>query len=166
LNTLSKMPNDIPVKTALVPKRLLVLLLIGLLAFGLVVFNDKRLGCGDYKSDKRLEVGGSTIHLEVAESLAERERGLGGRSCMKTDQGMLFVFENPDTYCFWMKDMNYPLDMIWLGKDKKIVDIIANVQPESYPKGYCPARDSMYVIELTSGRASGLGLKSGQQLSF
>ena len=79
---------------------------------------------------------------------------------MPLDRGMLFVFERPSRQCMWMKDMKFNLDMIWLSPSRKVLRILKDVSPDSYPKGFC-ADDTSYVIELNSGASDKLGLRVG-----
>lgn len=85
---------------------------------------------------------------------------------MAQDQGMLFVFNAPDTVCFWMKDMRFSLDIIWLDAQKEVVHIEKNVSPETFPKTYCPDKPAQYVIELNAGEAARNHLVAGHRLSF
>ena len=71
---------------------------------------------------------GEEIPVEVADTLKKRSLGLGKRTSLKKGWGMLFVFEKRKTHRFWMKDMQFPLDIIWLD-NHRIVHIIHNVQP-------------------------------------
>ena len=71
---------------------------------------------------------GEEIPVEVADTLKKRSLGLGERTSLKKGWGMLFVFEKREPHRFWMKDMQFPLDIIWLD-NHRIVHIIHNVQP-------------------------------------
>lgn len=66
------------------------------------------------------------IKAEVADTVAKRTKGLGDRAKLEIGTGMLFVFEQPGKYRFWMKGLQFPLDFIWI-KDNKVVDILTNV---------------------------------------
>src|SRR5664279_2881599 len=70
-----------------------------------------------------LSIGQSTINIEIADTEAERTLGLGNRSTLPENNGMLFVFDKPGNYGFWMKDTNFPLDFIWIDENKNIIDI-------------------------------------------
>ncbi len=108
----------------------------------------------------------SSYSLEVAGTPLSQHVGLGGRVSMAQDQGMLFVFNAPDTVCFWMKDMRFSLDIIWLDAQKEVVHIEKNVSPETFPKTYCPDKPAQYVIELNAGEAARNHLVAGHRLSF
>ena len=108
---------------------------------------------------------GCTYLLEIADSNSERIKGLSGKDSLADGTGMLFVFEHPDEQCFWMKEMNFSIDMLWLDSDRKIIKIEENVAPDTYPSSYC-AENTSYVLELNAGEASKQGMRLGQQLSF
>src|SRR6266705_3024888 len=69
---------------------------------------------------RSLQVSGHIVRLEVAKTAAAQAKGLGGRQGIANDQGMLFVFSKEDVECFWMKDMRFPLDIIWLDGRQKV----------------------------------------------
>lgn len=113
-----------------------------------------------------LRINNHSISLIIADTEEEREKGLGGRESMPYDTAMLFIFDTPDTYGFWMKDMKFPLDIVWLNEDKEVIYIKENAQPESYPEGFIPPDKSLYVIELNAGLVSKYGIKVGNILNF
>lgn len=119
-----------------------------------------------YTNDAQLRIEGTVVKLEVAKTESARERGLSGRQCLPADQGMLFVFDEPGEYPFWMKDMRFPIDIVWICQDKKVVAIMSKVPPDTYPNSLSPGRTSQYVIELQAGRSQELGLSPGIQLYF
>ena len=104
--------------------------------------------------------------LEIVASKAAQAKGLGGRENLAQDRGMLFVFEKPATQCFWMKDMQFPIDIIWLDNAKKVTSVVPNVSPDSYPMQYCGDATTKYGIELKAGEAKRAGLSIGKQVSL
>jgi uncharacterized membrane protein (UPF0127 family) len=104
--------------------------------------------------------------LQVADTAAERSKGLGGLSVLSQDTGMLFVYDYPSKECFWMKDMRFALDIIWLNTRKQVVYMAQRVAPETYPETYCPDTPARYVIELPAGAAARGGVHTGDTLSF
>ena len=119
-----------------------------------------------YQFSRNCQTEYRCIQLEVVDSEDRRERGLSNRENLARNQGMLFIFDSPDEYCFWMKDMKFPIDIIWLDSDKKIVGIEHKVSPDTYPKSFCPSKPSLYVIEVEDGLARRARLKLGQQINF
>ena len=70
-----------------------------------------------------VKIAGQVIKVELAITPEARARGLSGRQGLTQDEGMLFVFDTPGKYPFWMKDMNFAIDMIWISEDSKVVYI-------------------------------------------
>lgn len=98
-----------------------------------------------------LEIGGKTIIIELADTPAERERGLSGKESLPEGHGLLFIFDKPDLYGFWMKEMNFPIDVVWLDESMVVVDIEKNVTPDSFPHIFYPPRPVKYVLETNVG---------------
>ena len=63
------------------------------------------------------------FYVEVADTLNEREKGLSGKQSLEINKGMLFIFEKETLSGFWMKDMNFPIDIIWIDKNMRIIGI-------------------------------------------
>ena len=111
---------------------------------------------------------GKEISVEVADTVEKRSLGLGKRSCLENGWGMLFVFEKRKQHGFWMKDMQFPLDIIWLD-NHRIVHILRNVQPTKsgvIPPVMTPPVSGNFVLEIDSGRADELKLQVGQRLKY
>lgn len=115
----------------------------------------------------QLRANGTTIaKLEVVRSPEALEQGLGGRDHLASDRAMLFELPDASKNCFWMKDMRFALDIVWLDADKRIIAIAPDLQPRSYPQSYCAPLNSPHVIELNAGQANRYHLAVGQQLSW
>ena len=102
-------------------------------------------------SDKTIQIGGQTVHVFVADTPALRQKGLGGRAGLASDEGMLFVFPREGAYAFWMKGMRFSIDILWLSTDGTLVDMRENVSPDTYPKNFTPKSPARYVVELRAG---------------
>ncbi len=76
----------------------------------------------------RLQVGSHTITAVIARSLEEQKQGLSGQPHMAADVGMLFVYDTPRVQNFWMVDMRFPLDIIWINQGK-IIGVAEQVPP-------------------------------------
>jgi len=112
--------------------------------------------------------GGEVIYAELAVTEQERQLGLMFRQGINPDQGMLFVFEREGIHSFWMKNMEFPIDIIWLDKDKRIVHIEKNVPPcgtEDCPS-YAPPIPSKYVLEIKNGFSEEFDLKLYDRIEF
>ncbi|MEY4722584.1 MAG: hypothetical protein RLZZ324_97, partial [Candidatus Parcubacteria bacterium] len=109
------------------------------------------------------------VRVEIANTDALREHGLSGHKPLAADEGMFFVFEAPDRYVFWMKEMLFPLDLIWIG-DGKIVDITPDVPaPAPGQKDlplYRPVAPADRVLEVNAGFARAHGLKLGMPVEL
>ncbi|MCP2620252.1 DUF192 domain-containing protein [Candidatus Aminicenantes bacterium AC-334-K16] len=111
---------------------------------------------------------GQKIIAELAVTPLERQRGLMFREELAADEGMLFVFEEDGLYSFWMKNMKFSIDILWLDKNKRIIHLEENVPPcttEPCPS-YTPALPSRYVLELKAGSIKTHSLKLFQQVDF
>ena len=111
---------------------------------------------------------GVSIPVEVSDTPEKRSLGLGKRDKLEKGWGMLFVFEKRIPHSFWMKNMRFPIDIIWLD-NQRIVELAENVPPPQEgesPKVMEPRLPSNFVLEIESGRARALGLKVGQMLSY
>jgi uncharacterized membrane protein (UPF0127 family) len=123
--------------------------------------------CGIYRNDKAVSIGSEKIQAETAKTPAERQKGLGGRVCIEPDKGMLFVFDHPGHYAFWMKDMNFPIDIIWLDSSHQVVGLETNVKPSTYPDRFANKQKlAQYVLELKAGRADNLRIGLGTAVNF
>jgi hypothetical protein len=146
--------------TALVPRKQLAFLtvitgILFALGIGIALKSNSTPG---------IVIAGTSFSLETADTEVLKQKGLSGRENITADQAMLFVFDEPKQHCFWMKDMQFNIDMIWLDANKKVVAIEQNVSPETYPNSYC--HDGQYVVEVAANRAAALGLNTGDKLKF
>lgn len=107
-----------------------------------------------------------TFDLEFAITPTKQESGLSLRECMPKYSAMVFLYATDDKFGIWMKNMNFAIDVVWLDKDKKIVTIVNDMQPSSYPKIHYPTEDARYVIEVRSGVANEVGFAVGDTLSW
>lgn len=119
----------------------------------------------------QLRHDGGTLRVEVARTAEERSTGLSNRVSLADGAGMLFVYEPPRRPSFWMRQTLIPLDIIWIGADKRVMQIHANVQPEPGVADadltrYVPDADASYVLELNGGSAARFGIDVGDELSF
>jgi uncharacterized membrane protein (UPF0127 family) len=102
--------------------------------------------------------------LEVADTLSLRRSGLSNRPPLKMGTGMLFLYDLSGEYGFWMKEMNFAIDIIWVDKNDEVITIESRVSPRSYPHVFYPSRNAKKVIEVSTGVAEELGVKVGDQL--
>jgi hypothetical protein len=120
----------------------------------------------DINKIQHVKIAGVTLKVDLALTSEAQEQGLSGRSGLKEDQGMLFVFDHMDKYPFWMKDMNFPIDIIWIGEDLRVVYIKKSALPESYPETFTPNQNAKYVLEVMSSFSEKNNLKVGDKVEF
>ena len=105
------------------------------------------------REEGTLKIVDTEIKVEIADTDAERSLGLSGRDSLKTGYGMLFVFDTPGSYGFWMKDMKFSIDIIWIDADGRVIGVEKGVEPETYPKVFYPPTPAKYVLEVPAGFA-------------
>ncbi len=105
------------------------------------------------------------ISVTLAQTNAEITKGLGGKSRLKENEGMLFVFSKPDVYKFWMKDMKFSIDIVWI-ENNKVVFIHKSVSPDTYPTTFSPTQPAGLVLELPGGFCDTHGVSVGDSFSY
>jgi uncharacterized membrane protein (UPF0127 family) len=135
-------------------------LFIGLVLGIIFVFNT-------IKPLKKVCIRDVCIRAELAATGKIRQRGLMFRKSMPENRGMLFIFEKEALFGFWMKNMRFPLDIIWIGRNKKIVEIYEYALPcKDVCKTITPQAAALYVLEVNAGFAKKQGIKIGDRLTF
>lgn len=104
--------------------------------------------------------------LAIAADQQRRRLGLSEVEELPEGYGMIFAFPTEMPHGFWMKQMRFPLDIIWLNNEKEIVKVLTDVAPETYPTTFGAEVDSRFVIELNAGSAEKYGIKFGQTVEF
>jgi uncharacterized protein len=110
----------------------------------------------------QLSAGMHLIRAEVAADFATRARGLMHRESLGANAGMLFVFEQPEIQCMWMKNTLIPLSVAFLDERGAILNI-ADMEPRS-ERTHCAARPASYALEMNRGWFSARGIKPGMRL--
>ncbi len=138
---------------------------IGIVVVGIVILAQGITGLTDNR--QRAFAPDGFITIEVVDTPELRTQGLSGREGIAENDGMLFVFDEPSAQnCFWMKDMRFSIDMIWLDSDKTVLNVAPDVSPETFPERFCPEGDAKYGLELASGGAETYGLRPAEELRF
>lgn len=112
----------------------------------------------------RVSFGNVEILVEVADTQQEQAQGLSDRDMLPEGWGMLFVFDRPGRHSFWMYRMRFPLDIIWIGENGKVVHLVENAQPcpaNGPCPPYDPPEDALYVVEVNAGFAEKHGVHVG-----
>ncbi|SRR5258708_23715642 len=136
-------------------------------------------GCSGEKSSDisdlgRMEVdfpNGTKIMCDPARTQMEIMQGLMFRDSLAPDRGMLFVYPKPDKHPFWMYRAAFSVDIIWMDKDHRIVEMSLNTPAcPSKSAQECPRyggqQDSRFVLEVKAGIAAQNGLRFGDRLDF
>lgn len=108
-----------------------------------------------------IKISGKEIVVEIADDDKERNQGLSGRKSLGKNEGMLFIFPLSAKYSFWMKDMNFALDIIWIDENKQVSAVSKNIVPETYPASFSPSDTVKYVLEVNAGWAEKNNIKEG-----
>ena len=113
---------------------------------------------------------GSTVHVELAKTEAEREYGLMGRSNLPQGRGMLFIHDHPGQNGYWMYNCKIGLDIVWMDEGHRIVEMSPNTPPCKGKASTCPSygghATSVYVLELPVGSIKTHNLQVGQTVNF
>jgi uncharacterized membrane protein (UPF0127 family) len=105
-----------------------------------------------YRPEVAIKVGSQTITAENAKTGAEKERGLAGRRCIGKNQAMLFAFALPVHISIWMKGMEFPIDVVWIGADHRVVWVERQLDPSTYPRHFKnKGTGALYILELAIG---------------
>ena len=115
-------------------------------------------------------VGDAEFEVEIVHEPATRIKGLSGRDSLRAMSGMLFVFESGVASPFWMKEMHFPLDFVWIGKGCEVVDTTINVPPPADSSSplrlYESASPAVYTLEVNAGEIEKLGIQTGDPVHF
>lgn len=142
---------------------ILVIVLVAFVKFkGGVIFPN-------FAQSPTAEINNVKVTLMVADDEEEMQKGLSKRKELKENTGMIFLFEKSGKYSFWMKDVEFPLDIIYLQGDT-IIDIKKNVPPQAGNEGvlpvYVPVADSNRVLEVNGGFSDKNRLKVGDKITL
>ena len=115
---------------------------------------------------REITINGKTLTVEVAQTNQARSQGLSGRESLCDSCGMLFIFNTSAQYSFWMKDMNFPLDLIWLknGVVQEITLDLPKPLGNELPAQVTPKSQIDAVLEVRAGQAKALGIEIGQKI--
>lgn len=111
-----------------------------------------------------IRIGNEKLVVWVAENLSEKSKGLSGIKELKEVDGMLFIFKEETVPSFWMKEMNFPIDIIWISADKEIIEVTENILPETYPRTFSPKEPVKYVLEVKANWVKKKNIKIGDEL--
>ncbi|MFH0891019.1 MAG: DUF192 domain-containing protein [Candidatus Liptonbacteria bacterium] len=141
---------------------IVVLFVSGYFFFGLIPSEELKV--------TKLLLGDRSIEVEIADTIAARARGLSYRTNLAENKGLYFVFGRPARQTFWMKDMSFPIDIIWI-REGKIVGIEKNVEPQPEAqvwqlRTYSPPEDADRVLEVNAGWSDKNGIRAGDEVKL
>jgi uncharacterized membrane protein (UPF0127 family) len=121
-------------------------------------------------------VAGANFKVELAITQDQRTQGLSGRTELAPGAGMLFVFDEEGRYSFWMKEMRFPLDLVWIGARCTVVDITHKAPPPAPGQSaiggvtelplYTPVAPARYVLEVNGGEIEAAGVRMDNRVEF
>ena len=141
--------------------------LLGLVIFvGLLLVLPSIISENFIEQEVKVTFGEVVFVAEIAETIIEKQKGLSGRESLAMDSAMLFVYSKEGIYHFWMKELQFNLDIIWLDKNKEVVHIESNLSPDTYPQLFTSPIPAQYILEVNEGLASKHGVSVGSVLDF
>lgn len=114
-----------------------------------------------------IEIQGVRFPVEIAATKKEKERGLGYRNAVAPGHGMLFAFDHKEQYKFWMKGMNFPIDIVWID-ESTVADITENIPVPigSSAAIYVPRVPVNRVLEINAGEVKKFGIRLGDTVRY
>ena len=121
------------------------------------------------QTDNEITINDHAFFVETVSDPQAQQIGLTKYNSIKEDQGMLFIFEQPGDYGFWMKNMQFPIDILFINNDT-IVTIVSNAEPAAAdaenPTIYHADAPIDKVLEITAGLAEKYELKRGDKIQL
>jgi len=122
------------------------------------------------KSSKKyttVKINKNSIRAEIADNFIMKTKGLMFRKSLPKNEGMLFVFDKEGYHSFWTLNMRFPIDIIWINKEKKIVHIVKDAKPSGFiSNSYTTEEKAKYVLEVNANFTTKNKIKIGTKLNF
>ncbi len=150
-----------------------VLVVIIIAYFGLQSYNKNtsnrtNLPSPEMKPTPILQINSQTYFVEIADDDQERSKGLMQRNSLPQNAGMLFIFPRKERYSFYMKNMLFPIDIVWINENT-VVDISENIPvalTQTYTPLYQPKVPVDKVLEINAGEAKRVGITTGKKVEI
>lgn len=114
-----------------------------------------------------VHLGDGIFRARIARTVEQRQEGLSGVQYLNDDEAMLFVFDQDGRWSIWMKDMNFPIDIVWLDANQKVIYVVKNASPDSYPATvFTPKTSARYVVEIKAGMVDRQRIAISQTATF
>lgn len=153
------MPKGSKAKTKLGRSELAIALTILTLSIAGLVFST-------HSQSPIVIIDEARFEVQLADTVAERRQGLSGQDALENDEGMLFVFEEKGKHGFWMKDMKFSIDIIWIDENLTVIHLEEGVSPDTFPESFAPSVDAHYVLEVYTGQAEAQGIDLGDRVTL
>ena len=113
----------------------------------------------------QVKIGLGVFDVEIADNLLLQSKGLSNRDSLPKNHGMLFIFSEPAIQRFWMKDMRFSIDIVWI-RNNEVSGIVYGAEPESgdSPTIYASPEPVDRVLEINAGEVSNYGIKVGDEV--
>ena len=154
-----------PKKAVRDPKKLILGLIMIFAGLGIILWSITR-------TTPTVTIGGDKIVVEVADEEHEQVQGLSNRNSLGANRGMLFVYPEPSRPGFWMKDMRFDIDIVWIGEENgqtKITSVLPYVTPQTFPQVFAPPEELppvRYVLEVPAGTVDRLQWQIGDSVTI
>lgn len=120
----------------------------------------------DTHDEAVLNIDDERLSLHVADTAQEKRSGLSGRKTLSDDEGMIFVYDSLGYPGIWMKNMYFPIDVLWLDKDFFVVHAESGITPDTFPRTFRPDEPARYVLEVRAGFIDRFNVQVGGQLDI
>lgn len=124
------------------------------------------VGINMNKDYSKAIINGNEINLEVVTSLEDQKMGLSNRDLLDYDTGMLFLYEDLKRRSFWMKEMRFSIDILWIDENNTIIGIEESVSPDSFPERFISSKPVPFVLELVGGWSKEHRIRVGDTVEF
>ena len=104
--------------------------------------------------------------VTVADEPTEWRQGLSGVRSLSDQTGKLFIFDSPDRYGIWMKDMLIPIDILWIDDERIIIHIEENISPDTYPETFSSPTPARFVLEVPAFTVESFKITPGQKITL
>ena len=151
------------------PKIIILFILLVAAGVVLILYRINRIPTGVYQT-QTIKIASQQIEIYVADTPAKKETGLAAFDQISENQGMIFSFDDATVRTFWMKNMKFAIDIIWI-RDDKIIGIDENIEletnkPDNQLTRYSSVEPSDSVIEVNAGWCQRNNIAVGDKISF
>lgn len=115
---------------------------------------------------KEVSINNTVLKVAISDTNEERARGLSKINEIKDNEGMIFIFGEPALYGIWMKEMNFPIDVIWFNSEMKVISIKESFLPSSFPEVAYPSEKAFLVLETKAGFVKDHKILIGDELKI